>query len=435
MVLQQSISFFSNPERASTKAKAKKIKFTQAKVEALRHRGVAPEYIYDLHKPGLAVRLTSGGARTFVFVGRLHGKVQRITLGRVESLTLAKARGGVDKIRGDIALGLDVIAQRRALRDGNSRRKTLQEAFEEFVAGERHKPKTRRDYQNLWKLYVADGLGKRSIQDITGEDTRKVHAQVTAAVVDRIRRRTKEGTARGRIQADVEVPLASNGWNGHRTANKVAALLRTVLAYAGRRADNPAAGVTWFKQSPRQRRLSDQEALQFREALETFDEPWREFFVLSLLTGVRRQSLLGMRWSDIDLDRKRWVVPATWSKHGDEMIIPLTTEATKLLSKMKQRRGATPWVFPSTKSKSGHIEEPKSAWRRLLEATGIAELRLHDLRRTFGSRLAETGASGPLIAAAMGHKSLQSARSYLHLQIDAVREAAERAAIPNAKSV
>jgi integrase len=111
------------------------------------------------------------------------------------------------------------------------------------------------------------------------------------------------------------------------------------------------------------------------------------------------------------------------------MIIPLTTEATQMLSEMSRRRGTSSWVFPSTRSRSGHLEEPKSAWRRLLEVAGIAELRLHDLRRTFGSRLAETGANGAVIAAAMGHKSLQSARSYLHLQIDAVREAAERAAI------
>jgi hypothetical protein len=43
--------------------------------------------------------------------------------------------------------------------------------------------------------------------------------------------------------------------------------------------------------------------------------------------------------------------------------------------------------------------------------------------------MAETGASGAVIAVAMGHKSLQSARSYLHLQVDAVREPAERASI------
>jgi integrase len=141
-----------------------------------------------------------------------------------------------------------------------------------------------------------------------------------------------------------------------------------------------------------------------------------------------------MRWSDLDLGRGRWVVPAIWSKHGDEMIIPLTREAVTVLTDMQSRRGTSPWVFPSVTSASGHIEEPKAAWARLLKAAGIEGLRIHDLRRTFGSRLAETGANGAVIAAAMGHKSLQSARSYLHLQIDAVREAAERAAIATGES-
>src|SRR6516165_6283659 len=150
MVLQQAnILSFPSPIRPSTKAKARKIKFTQTKLEALRHRGGSTEYVYDQDKPGLAVRLTSGGARTFVFVGRLHGKVQRITLGRVESLSLAKARAAVDNIRGDIALGIDVIAKRKALRASDANRKTLDEAFSDFTAGERHKKKTILDYRNI----------------------------------------------------------------------------------------------------------------------------------------------------------------------------------------------------------------------------------------------------------------------------------------------
>jgi integrase len=201
------------------------------------------------------------------------------------------------------------------------------------------------------------------------------------------------------------------------------------LNFAGKRNDNPAAGLLLFKQVSRRRRLSDEEAAKFKKALGTFEPAWRNFFLLSLLTGVRRQSLLSMRWSDLDLARGRWIVPATWSKHGDEIIVPLTREAVSVLNSMRERRGTSLWVFPSPKSASGHIEEPKAAWSRLLKAAKIEGLRIHDLRRTFGSRLAETGANGAVIAAAMGHKSLQSARSYLHLQIDAVREAAERAAI------
>ena len=431
MALQQeNVVSFPRPASRSNKSRAKKARFTQARAEALRHVGGGPEYIYYLEKPGLAVRLTSGGARTFVFVGRLHGKVQRITLGRVESLPLTKARAAVDKIRGDVALGLDVIAQRRALREGSSKPRTLHEAFEEFVRGERHKAKTLLDYRNLWSLYVAGRLGKKPVKDITAEDIQKIYAKVASMVVERSRRRMKErGLSPVVMRHDHGQATGSNDWKGHRTANKVAALLRAVLAFAGRKADNPAAEITWFKQAPRRRRLSDEEASRFRKALESFEDTWRDFFTLSLLTGVRRQSLLTMRWSDVDLEHKRWVVPASWSKHGDEMVIPLTREATKLLWGMKERRGISIWVFSSARSRSGHIEEPKAAWRRLLKAADILELRLHDLRRTFGSRLAETGASGAVIAAAMGHKSLQSARAYLHLQIDAVREAAERAAI------
>ena len=426
MVLQQAnILSFPSPIRPSTKAKARKIKFTQTKLEALRHRGGSPEYVYDQNKPGLAVRLTSGGARTFVFVGRLHGKVTRITLGRVEALPLNKARSAIDKIRGDVALGLDVVAQRKSLRRAEASRTILDQAFGQFVAGNRHRPKTARDYHGLWRLYVAKGLGKKAVEAITGDDVKRLHAQAAATVIAGRKTRANE-----RALASYCGPAyVSDDWQGHRTANKVVSLVRAVLAFAGRKADNSTGLVAWFKQSPRRRRLSDEEASTFRRALENFEPVWREFFTLSLLTGARRQSLLAMRWVDINLEKARWVIPATWSKHGDEMVVPLTREALALLSGMKERRGASPWVFPSEKAKSGHLEEPKAAWIRLLQAASIADLRLHDLRRTFGSRLAETGASGAVIAAAMGHKSLQSARSYLHLQVDAVREAAERAAI------
>jgi integrase len=424
MVLQYpTILAFPQQGGHSTKAKARKRRFTQAKVEAFQHGGGGPEYLYDTEKPGLAVRLTSGGARTFVFVGRLHGKVARITLGRVESLPLAKARAAIDKIRGDVALGIDVIAQRKLLRRAEAVQTILDQAFGQFVAGNRHRPKTARDYHGLWSLYVASRLGKKTAEAITSDDVKKLHAHVAATVIGRRKIRTK-GEALPPRAAQV-----SDDWKGHRTANKVVSLVRAVLAFAGREADNPAGSVAWFKQSPRRRRLSDSEASTFRRALENFEPVWREFFMLSLLTGARRQSLLAMRWIDINLEKWRWVIPATWSKHGDEMVVPLTREAGALLLEMKERRGASPWVFPSEKAKSGHLEEPKAAWSRLLQVAEIADLRLHDLRRTFGSRLAETGASGAVIAAAMGHKSLQSARSYLHLQVDAVREAAERAAI------
>ncbi len=446
MLLQRpSVVQFVRSSRASNKSKARKISFTQTRVEALRHSatGPEPEYVYDKGKPGLAVRLTASGVRTYVFVGRLHGKLApRRPLGRVESLKLATARAAVDKIRGDAALGIDVVAEWKALRRQERDQKTLDQAFTDFIAGERHKSKTLRDYLSLWALYVARPLGGKPVKDVSADDVRRLHASVAAKVVARVKEKAKDRRAQPSAAAILDatevssgpVPMASDAWKGHRTANKVIALLRAVFAFAGRKADNPAMEVTQFKQTPRRRRLNDEEAARFRKALEGFEDAWRDFFTLSLLTGMRRQSLVAMRWVDLELDQRRWIVPATWSKHGDEMVIPLTREAVTLLAEMQKRRGTSPWVFPSEKSRSGHIEEPRRARERLLRAAGIENLWLHDLRRTFGSRLAETQASGPVIAAAMGHKSLQSARSYLHLQVDAVREAMERAAVRSGKS-
>ena len=67
MVLQNSsVVPFSRARRASNKSKAKKVNFTQARVESLRHSGLGPEpeYVYDKGKPGLAIRLTARGVRT-----------------------------------------------------------------------------------------------------------------------------------------------------------------------------------------------------------------------------------------------------------------------------------------------------------------------------------------------------------------------------------
>ena len=295
MVLQNSgVIPFSRPRRASNKSKAKKVNFTQARVEALRHSGFGPdpEYVYDKGKPGLAIRLTARGVRTYVFVGRLHGKLApRRPLGRVESLHLAKARAAVDKIRGDVAFGIDVVAEWKALRKRDLDRKTLDQAFADFIAGDRHKPKTLRDYRSLWKLYVAGPLGRKPVEDVTAEDARKVHASAAAAVVARMKEKAKDRATRARLKSadstgkivvsPMPTPVTSDQWKGHRTANKAVVLLRTVLASAGRKADNPAEGISRFKQAPRRRRLSDEEAIRFRKALEGFEEVWRDFFTLS----------------------------------------------------------------------------------------------------------------------------------------------------------
>jgi integrase len=70
----------------------------------------------------------------------------------------------------------------------------------------------------------------------------------------------------------------------------------------------------------------------------------------------------------------------------------------------------------------------KGAWRAITTAAGLDDLRVHDLRRTFGSWQAAAGASLPMIGKALGHKSQQATAIYARLNLDPVRQMVDKAA-------
>ena len=149
-----------------------------------------------------------------------------------------------------------------------------------------------------------------------------------------------------------------------------------------------------------------------------------DFFMLGILTGARKGNLLTMRWQDINFDQSTWRIPET--KNGSSHLVPLSPEAVNLLQerfKLKEND----WVFPSITSKSGHLEEPKSAWKRVLKKAELQDLRLHDLRRTLGSWQAATGENSYFIGKSLGHKTQQETAIYASLNIDPVRASVEKA--------
>ncbi len=133
--------------------------------------------------------------------------------------------------------------------------------------------------------------------------------------------------------------------------------------------------------------------------------------VLALSTGARRGELLGLQWSDIDLKRGALIFRET--KNGQVRTVPLTGKALELLS---QSRG-TGLVFPT-----GIREAFESALRR----AGIGNFRFHDLRHTFASYLAMSGASLSELAEALGHKTLSMVKRYTHLTEGHTRQVVAR---------
>ena len=383
--------------RKSARAPSKKIGLTEQRVTNLK-AAASTIYVNDARMPGLSVRITKSGVKSYVFTKKASGKFLRITLGKTAAMTLIAARTAASAHHGDIARGVDVAAMRRTAK-ATARLKalTLADAYARFLTLKERRASTVKDYKMLWRLHVPDVLKRKPLADVTASDVEKLKTEL--------------------------------GKRTPRTANKTVVLLSAIMSKCGRWADNPARGVERFEERVRTRRLNADELARLWKALHAAEGTlWADFFRVLIVTGARRDALCSMRWQDLDLTTGVWVIPATWSKNRHEMALPLTSTAVSILQRRQQNRTRSPWVWPSTLAKGGHVVNPEKPWRRFLKAAEIKEsASLHDVRRTLGSSLAKSGAAAAVISKALGHVSPQSARAYVHLDVEPARAAIDKA--------
>jgi integrase len=181
---------------------------------------------------------------------------------------------------------------------------------------------------------------------------------------------------------------------------------------------NPAMGIKLNKEQSRDRFIQGDELPRFFQALaEEQNGTMRDYFLLSLLTGARRSNVLAMQWTDVNLDRAEWRIKDT--KNGTPQVVALSPEAEEVLENRKPTEPSQ-FVFPGI-GRAGHLAEPKKGWQRILDRAGIADLRIHDLRRTLGSWQAKTGASMAIIGKSLNHKNPNTTAIYARLDLDPVR--------------
>jgi Arm DNA-binding domain len=93
-----------------------KIKITNAVLERLKPPAVGQVDYFDSAYPGLALRITAKGVKSWTYFGRVHGKIKRATLGRYPDLSLAKARRKAGETADAMRQGIDPAAAKRAQR-------------------------------------------------------------------------------------------------------------------------------------------------------------------------------------------------------------------------------------------------------------------------------------------------------------------------------
>ena len=423
----------STRERVTPRNPGDRFAFTKASLDALQAPKSDRITYHDTKQPGLQLRVSNTGVKTFSVLRRPHGRrPERFTIGRWPDLAL-------DGPHGARAKAAHVIAQLASAESpAEARRKikgelTLGELFDQYMK-DRQRAGRRRigDVRATWELYI--GALPAGARKKHGQERKK-----PVGAADWSRRRLSEitksqiSTLHSRI-VDSGKPFA---------ANRVHELLRAMFNFAIRQElidANPADGITPAAERPRSRFLGKDELPQFIEALKVQEQPWRDFFTVLLYLGYRRSAVAAMRWRDADLEAGTWSVPGERAKNGDPIVLPITGPALETLKRRHRARESAEWVFPGG-STAGHITQPKEAWKRLLKRAGISDLRIHDLRRTLGSWLAMSNVSLPAIGRILGHKDQRSTAVYAHLQTEAaaihlaVAHKAMKAALTNPKVV
>lgn len=386
--------------------------------------------LWDAEVKGFGLRITPGGAKSFILDYRTQGRQRRITLGAWPDWTVAAARDTAKAMKREVDLGNDPMGERQAQRDAA----TVLEMWERY--SREHLPKkaerSQADERMMWDKIILPRFGKMKVALITHDDVDALHRDITEI----------RGT-----------PIR---------ANRTVEVLRKAFNLAIRwkwREDNPASGVRRNQEEKRHRYLNRAEIAALAQALNSHSEPMSANAIkLLMLTGARRGEVLGATWEMFDLENGVWTKPSSHTKQRKLHRVPLSGPAVQLLTEMKAAAQAkaeaegqppSPYVFPGSTGKP--LTEIKRTWASVCRKAGLGaevptldargkalldrkgnpkttfqpNVRIHDIRHSFASILVSAGASLPLIGQMLGHTQVQTTQRYAHLFDDPLRQAAE----------
>jgi integrase len=145
---------------------------------------------------------------------------------------------------------------------------------------------------------------------------------------------------------------------------------------------------------------------------------------------MSRSEIAWMTWNQVDLKKKTVTLPET--KNGEKRIVPLSSEAVRILSAFPRRIDGKVWGMEEqsiTRAFQRALSRSRSTYEKECEEKGIkpdpsflADRTFHDLRHEATSRFFEKGLNPMQVAAITGHKTLQMLKRYTHLKAEDLAE-------------
>lgn len=364
----------------------KKIHITKKNMEKLPKPQKGYSEYADREEKALKVIITYAGTKAFYFRMKIRGQPYRFKIADFdESCRIEEIRDHAGELRRQIKSGSETIFGAK-----NRKEETLKALCSKYLADYAVREKlTWREDKKDFQSFLSPWFSRR-ISEVTRNDVQELHRQITRE-------------------------------NGPYRANRILAKISSLYSKAqewGWSEKNPACRIRRNKERQRDRFLNSGELARFFKALdEEKDSLFKSFIWIAILTGARRDNIRCMKWEQIDFDLKIWTIPRT--KNGKALTVQLPEEAILILKGIPKTGS---WVFPSTRSASGHVMDHRKTLNRILKKAGISDLHLHDLRRTLASWMAINGTSLHIIAGVLGHSSTRCTQIYARLDDHARRE-------------
>ncbi len=141
----------------------------------------------------------------------------------------------------------------------------------------------------------------------------------------------------------------------------------------------------------------------------------KPILITALNTGMRKNEILTLKWTNIDRDTSVITLEHTNTKTKTTRRIPINSVLRKLLLEQMLKSGGNEFIFlnPTGNPYKRH-DSIKGAFERLCKKAGVTGLRFHDLRHTAATRMIEAGASIVAVSKILGHSDIKMTMRYTH---------------------
>lgn len=409
---------------------AERVNFTHGAIERLTcPSGKQQAFMRDSEAPGLRVRVTAAGAKSFVYEAKLNRQTIRRTIGDVKVWSIEQARAEARRLAVVMDNGEDPREIERKQQKEKAAAKSAS-AIQALTVGE------------VWASYIEE----RS--PLWGELHRKDHERLTrsggVAAVRGTRGRgvTISGPLHpllGLALRDLTAPVIE-AWAAHEAKTRPTAarlawrLLKAFLSWCTEQphlADvapkvNPAktkkARETLGKAKAKDDALLKEQLASWFSAVRGIgNQTVSAYLQTLLLTGARPGEVLALQWEDLN---SQWSALTIRDKVEGERVIPLTPYVRHLLTALPHRNA---FVFSSASVEGAAITEPNHAHSKACKAADIERLTLHGLRRSFGTLSEWLEIPAGVVAQIQGHKPSATAEKHYRVRpLDLLRVHHER---------